>query len=1130
MIVTFYSYKGGVGRSMAMANVALWFRLQGLKVVAVDWDLEAPGLETFFIADKDEREATKRKLGLIDLIATYRDLFPGFERPASRAPGDDSATPAPAGAIDEDFLHLLDKALPPIRHMLVPIRTTAAEPDLPGGLWLLTAGSRGGDRFDAYAETVQRFDWDQLYARFEGETYFEWMRRQFLESDFADIVLIDSRTGVAEMSGVCTRQLADVVVMLSAPNEQNLDGVARMARSFTRPELRAARGDQAIELVMVPARLHEAEGKPNDVFMGRFHERLDQYLPAAFGRANTSFDRLRIPYISAYAFEERLAVGDPEGVIALQQAYVGLAAHLALLAKPRSAVRRQCAAEMKARFGLPTVAVAVLDRALWDAADTFCQRLEAQGMETLRAPPDEPDAVLDSLGTGLAAHAVVFAGTAPDQQPRARALWRRARERGVCMVFAGVPQGGAVPWRGVSFIDPQDGFEELTALLRQPCRARPVPMLAPPKPPTFVPRDVLFRNLKSLVLAEDGGPRRTPIALVGAGGNGKTTLVKALCDDDDVVDRFDGGILWLGLGAGADVREALIRQVQAFGEPIDARLDVDEAQRRLSVLLETRRCLIVADDASESAQLERIPRGGPGCLLLIVSRSNEVASAAAAHLVEVGGLAPAEARRLLALPGEVDAAVDERALEELVASLGGSPLALKLAGESLIRRVQGGASGAAAMLDLQKELRRSGLAAIDNGTASHWNDSILATLQLATERLTPSDRACLAALADLPAGRATQLSEVCKVTGLSPDAALGLAMRMTIVGLARVDTAVATIEIHPVAHAYFKTLQQREQVATQTRTALATPTDFSVYVSYVRQDTGSYATRVHWRMAAALGYGAVFLDTLSLQPGDDWSVTVERAIDSASVVLVLIGPAWVELVQRKDRAIHEIEEALKLGKRVIPVLVGNAEMPSRESLPASLRDLAARNALVLGDASFEADMDSLLDAVLAARPDMRAMGAPSPRPAAARSAASDGPATSRPRRMFAIGAALLVTVVAGTGGLVAVRRSIAPAKPAGQAEFETAENYVFGRGVAPDAAAAVGWYQKSAVQGYASAQNALGRIYESGQGVSRDLSTAHYWYEKAAAQGHPDAKAALQRLDAYGSASDTPAAAQAASR
>jgi MinD-like ATPase involved in chromosome partitioning or flagellar assembly len=39
MIYTFYSYKGGVGRSMALANIEEWFYLQGLRVVMIDWVL-----------------------------------------------------------------------------------------------------------------------------------------------------------------------------------------------------------------------------------------------------------------------------------------------------------------------------------------------------------------------------------------------------------------------------------------------------------------------------------------------------------------------------------------------------------------------------------------------------------------------------------------------------------------------------------------------------------------------------------------------------------------------------------------------------------------------------------------------------------------------------------------------------------------------------------------------------------------------------------------------------------------------------------------------------------------------------------------------------------------------------------
>ena len=47
-VVTFYSYKGGTGRTMALANVAWILAANGKRVLVVDWDLESPGLHRFF--------------------------------------------------------------------------------------------------------------------------------------------------------------------------------------------------------------------------------------------------------------------------------------------------------------------------------------------------------------------------------------------------------------------------------------------------------------------------------------------------------------------------------------------------------------------------------------------------------------------------------------------------------------------------------------------------------------------------------------------------------------------------------------------------------------------------------------------------------------------------------------------------------------------------------------------------------------------------------------------------------------------------------------------------------------------------------------------------------------------------
>lgn len=337
MIVTFYSFKGGVGRSMALANIARWLQLCGLNVVVVDWDLEAPGLETFFFADEAAAARTRAQLGVIDLLNHYRVLHPNL--------GLDAA--ADRGAL----LARLRERLPPMQHALVEIppprgETPGGTP--PGRLCLLGAGWRDGDRFPAYANAVQSFDWDDFYANLHGQAYFEWLRGAL--GEVADIVLIDSRTGVTEMGGVCTRQLADVVVALVAPNRQNIDGSGRMAASFTRPEVLAERGQRRLDLVMVPSRVDVAS-EIKLAFETDFEARSAPFLHDDFRQMGRRFWDLRIPYIVKYAFTERLAIGEPDGDPDLAAAYKAIAAHVAWLAPEGSRIQAVMRPEFDRVFG-----------------------------------------------------------------------------------------------------------------------------------------------------------------------------------------------------------------------------------------------------------------------------------------------------------------------------------------------------------------------------------------------------------------------------------------------------------------------------------------------------------------------------------------------------------------------------------------------------------------------------------------------------------------------------------------------------------------------------------------------------------------------------------------------------------
>jgi MinD-like ATPase involved in chromosome partitioning or flagellar assembly len=314
LICTFYSFKGGAGRSMALANVARWLTTQGVSVTMVDWDLEAPGLEAFFAESDHERELVASQLGVVDMLASYTRRFRHIETQAD--------------ARDETFAELLDEHLPPLEGFLYPIPASQAGEHAP--LHLLPAGWRAGDRLDAYGLAVQSFNWTEFYESFRGEDYFDWLGDKLRAS--ADVVLIDSRTGFTEMGGVCTRHLADVVVSLCAPNTQNLAGVTAMTRSFRHGRLLEKRG-RSLETLIVPTRIEVSEVEARKRFEEDFRAATDQFRPLAMRQQGRNFWQLRIPYVPLYAYGERLAVDDESTIEELVAAYQQLAAHIALLAE-----------------------------------------------------------------------------------------------------------------------------------------------------------------------------------------------------------------------------------------------------------------------------------------------------------------------------------------------------------------------------------------------------------------------------------------------------------------------------------------------------------------------------------------------------------------------------------------------------------------------------------------------------------------------------------------------------------------------------------------------------------------------------------------------------------------------------
>lgn len=119
-----------------------------------------------------------------------------------------------------------------------------------------------------------------------------------------------------------------------------------------------------------------------------------------------------------------------------------------------------------------------------------------------------------------------------------------------------------------------------------------------------------------------------------------------------------------------------------------------------------------------------------------------------------------------------------------------------------------------------------------------------------------------------------------------------------------------------------------------------------IFISYRRQDAGGHAGRLYDRLRHWFDDDALFYDLDSIDAGDTFPARIEAGIDDAAVALVLIGPDWLDEINRRvdqpgvDFVRREVELALcrhVKGMPVFPVLLGGAAMPAAHELHADLQ-------------------------------------------------------------------------------------------------------------------------------------------------------------------------------------------------
>src|SRR6478736_569986 len=141
-----------------------------------------------------------------------------------------------------------------------------------------------------------------------------------------------------------------------------------------------------------------------------------------------------------------------------------------------------------------------------------------------------------------------------------------------------------------------------------------------------------------------------------------------------------------------------------------------------------------------------------------------------------------------------------------------------------------------------------------------------------------------------------------------------------------------------------------------------------IFLSYRRDDSTSATGRLADSLEAHFGDDRVFRDR-EIAAGDDFVAAIRRSVESATVVLVVVGRRWLDasdaagrrrLDDPGDFVRLEIELALAARAAVVPVLVEAATMPSAADLPPSLVDFSRCQAVELSDRRWRYDVDRLI--------------------------------------------------------------------------------------------------------------------------------------------------------------------------
>lgn len=179
-IISFYSYKGGVGRTVALIETAYNLAKEGKRVLLLDLDIEAPSLHNLFSKNVND-EVSGIEYGIVEYL--YRMVVQGRT----------------------------DVSLSDI---YCPLQLN----DVEGAMFLIPALK---DMNKDYIYQIGRLQTEQIHDK----DIFSKLFQEIEDELGVDIILIDTRAGFNPWGSLSLFSLSNQIIFVAYPNAENVEGL-----------------------------------------------------------------------------------------------------------------------------------------------------------------------------------------------------------------------------------------------------------------------------------------------------------------------------------------------------------------------------------------------------------------------------------------------------------------------------------------------------------------------------------------------------------------------------------------------------------------------------------------------------------------------------------------------------------------------------------------------------------------------------------------------------------------------------------------------------------------------------------------------------------------------------------------